>query len=226
MPEHLEIPRSGHGAGVLVLHSWWGLNPFFVDLCRRFAGEGFVALAADLYDGKVADTEEGARRLRARATASRKEPAYRYLTRIIRDLAAHQAVGAGRIAVVGFSMGGHWAWWLSQRPGLPIAATVAFYAARSGDYSSSPGAFQAHFAETDPYVSAAGISRLRRCLMRAGREFSFHAYPGTSHWFFERNRADAFHPAAAEAAWGRTVDFIRASLGPARTPARRGKRSR
>lgn len=202
------------------------MNAFFVDLCRRFARAGFVALAADLYDGKVADTEEDARRLRAQATASRKEPAYRYLTRMIRDLASHDSVRGNRIAVVGFSMGGHWAWWLSQRPELPIGATVAFYAARNGDFTKSTGSFLGHFAETDPYVSAAGIGRLRRSLEKVGRQFAFHTYAGTGHWFYERNRPDAFHPTAADAAWRRTVDFIRASLGPARAPDRRGKRSR
>ncbi len=226
MTEHMETPRTGRGPGVLVLHSWWGLNSFFKNLCRRLAGEGFVALAADLYDGKVAETVEDARRLRAAATASRKEPAYKYLTRMIRQLSSHEAVRAGRIAVVGFSMGGHWAWWLSQRPELPIGATVAFYAARNGDYTQSPGSFLAHFAETDPYVSAAGIGRLRRSLEKAGREFAFHTYAGTGHWFFERNRADAFHPAAAEAAWERTIEFLKTNLGDAPRPGRSRKATR
>jgi carboxymethylenebutenolidase len=53
---HLVIPKSGTGGGVLILHSWWGLNSFFKNLCQRFADAGFVALAADLYSGKVATT--------------------------------------------------------------------------------------------------------------------------------------------------------------------------
>lgn len=72
LTDHIETPRTGRGYGVLVLHSWWRLNSFFKDLCLRLAGEGFVALAADLYDGRVAETVEEARRLRAAATASRK----------------------------------------------------------------------------------------------------------------------------------------------------------
>ncbi len=223
MGEQLEIPKSGRGEGVLVLHSWWGLNPFYKDLCGRLAGEGYVALAADLYDGKVADTEEEARRLRTHATASRKEPAYKYLMRMIRYLAAHESVGSGRIGVVGFSMGGHWAWWLSQRAELPIRATVAFYAARNGDYTKSRSAFLGHFAETDPYVSAAGIGRLRRSLEKAGREFAFHAYAGTGHWFFEENRVDAFHPEAAETAWERTTAFLKTHLKAAPHADRRRK---
>jgi len=55
-PAYLAVPASGNGPGVLVLHAWWGLNPFFKSFCDRLAGQGFVALAPDLYGGKVAQT--------------------------------------------------------------------------------------------------------------------------------------------------------------------------
>jgi carboxymethylenebutenolidase len=220
---HLVIPKAGTGGGVLILHSWWGLNDFFRDLCQRFADEGFVALAADLYGGKVATSISEAKRLRAAVTASRKEPAYKYLTRMIHFLSAHEAVCTPKIAVVGFSMGGHWAFWLAQRPELPIVATTTFYAARNGDYSKSASSFLGHFAETDEWVSAAGIRKLHRSLEGAGREFTFHTYPGTSHWFFEWDRTDVYNPKASELAWGRTIDFTKKVLKPTRDSSRRGK---
>src|SRR3990170_3010737 len=108
---HLVIPKAGTGGAVLILHSWWGLNTFFRKLCQRFADEGFVALAADLYEGKIAATIGEAKRLRAAVTATRKEPAYKYLIRMIHFLSAHESVCTPEIAVVGFSMGGHWAFW-------------------------------------------------------------------------------------------------------------------
>ncbi|QKK10858.1 MAG: hypothetical protein HND59_03865 [Pseudomonadota bacterium] len=123
-PHYLAIPKSGTGPGVLVLHSWWGLNPFFKELCDRFARAGFVALAPDLYSGKVATTVAAAKALRAQATASRRTPAYKMLIAAIEHLSHHAAVTAPGIALVGFSMGGHWALWLAQRPELPICATV------------------------------------------------------------------------------------------------------
>ena len=52
----LALPKSRAGAGVLVLHAWWGLNVFFQDLCKRLAREGLVAFAPDLYHGHVATT--------------------------------------------------------------------------------------------------------------------------------------------------------------------------
>jgi len=108
LPHYLSIPKSGSGPGVLVLHSWWGLNAFFKGLCDRFAEAGFLALAPDLYAGKVASTVAGAKKLRAEATASRREPAYRMLMRAIDRLSRHEKVTQPHIALVGFSMGGHW----------------------------------------------------------------------------------------------------------------------
>ena len=145
---YLAEPESGPSGGVLVLHSWWGLNDFFRGLCDRLAQEGYAALAPDLYDGRVATTIAEAKALRARAGVSRKESAHKYLIRMIGEL---QHLVPGDVATLGFSMGGHWAYWLAQRPELPITATVAFCAARDGDYSNSRSAFLSHFAQTDDW---------------------------------------------------------------------------
>lgn len=209
-PCHLALPAGGKGPGVLVLHSWWGLNDFFKGLCERFAAAGFVALAPDLYDGRVAKTEAAARKLRAEATAARRVPAYKTLIAAIERLSAHEATQGDTISLCGFSMGGHWALWLAQRPELPIAATVAFYAARNGDYRRSRSRFLFHFAEHDDWVSTASVKKMKASLAAAGRQAEFLAHPGTGHWFFEADRRDAFRPAAAEAAWARTLAFLRA----------------
>jgi carboxymethylenebutenolidase len=195
-----------------VLHSWWGLNGFFREVCDRLAAEGFVALAPDLYGGKVATTPAAARRLRASATTRRREPVYRFLMRKIEFLKRHEAVTGSAIGQLGFSMGGHWALWLSQQEELPLAATVAFYAARGGDYSRTRSSFLCHFAEDDDWVSASAVKKLVRQLDAAGVSSTIHQYPGTRHWFFESDRTDSFEPRAAELAWKRTLRFLGASL--------------
>jgi carboxymethylenebutenolidase len=168
-----------------------------------------VAVAPDLYDGKVAASVEAAKKLRAAATASRREPAYKMLIAAINYLSHHQAVTNPRVALVGCSMGGHWALWLAQRPELPIAATVIYYAARNGDYTRSESRFLFHFAEDDDWVSSTGVKTLKKSLASAGRDATCYVYPGTTHWFFESDRRDAFNQGAAALSWKRTLAFLR-----------------
>ena len=195
-----------------MLHSWWGLNAFFREVCERLASKGFVALAPDLFGGKVAVTPSAAQKLRASATAGRREPVYKFLIRKIEVLRHHEAVVGSDIGQVGFSMGGHWAFWLAQRPELPIAATVSFYAARNGDFSRTRSSFLCHFAENDDWVSETAVKKLARHFDRVGVPATFHQYPRTGHWFFESDRTDSFEAKAAALAWKRTIGFFKANL--------------
>jgi carboxymethylenebutenolidase len=62
---YLTVPERGTGAGVLVLHAWWGLTSVFTDVCDRLAAEGYVALAPSLYaDGATAASIAEAEALR------------------------------------------------------------------------------------------------------------------------------------------------------------------
>src|SRR3954467_8571645 len=56
---YLASPSSGSGPGVIVIQEWWGLTDHIADICDRSAGEGFVALAPDLFGGKAShDADE------------------------------------------------------------------------------------------------------------------------------------------------------------------------
>jgi len=200
------VPSSGKGKGVLVIHARWGLNDFFKGVCDRLAKEGFVAVAPDLFEGQVAASIADAKRLRAKP---KRAPTYKTLIRTIEKLKTHPAVQGTTIGVVGFSMGGHWALWLSQRTELPIGATVTFYGARAGDYTSSRASFLGHFAEQDDWVSDAALKKLKKSIETAGRVAEFYVYPDTCHWFFESDREDVYNPQAAELAWERTIRFLR-----------------
>ncbi len=100
--------------------------------------------------------------------------------------------------------------WLAEID-TSIAALVAFYGVRQGDYTASRAAFQFHLAHPDPYVSDSGVKSLEKSLKAAARPAEFFHYPGTGHWFFESDQP-AYHPAFAQAAWTRALNFLKRNL--------------
>jgi carboxymethylenebutenolidase len=202
---YLARPASGTGPGVLVLHAWWGLTPFFREFCDRLSGAGFVVLAPDLYHGVTANTIEQAERLRGRL---KRETVQGEITQAAQQLQVAAGAGHEMLGVVGFSLGGYYALWLAEQASCPVGATVVFYGSRAGNYSACRSALQFHLAESDPYVSVSGVRTMRKSLKQIGREAEFHTYPGTGHWFFESDRPEAYNATAAETALERMVRFL------------------
>lgn len=208
---YLVAPDSGSGPGVLLLHAWWGLTPFFRSVADRLADEGFVVLAPDLMDGRIASTPDEAEALLA---ASDPNVGVRLVATAAYKLRDLRITPDAPIGVVGFSMGASWALWLSARAPELVGATVAFYGSQNIDFDGARSAYLGHFAEHDEFESDDDIAFLEASLGLAGCDVTFHRYPGTSHWFFESDRPVAYDPAAADLAWERTVEFLRARLSP------------
>ncbi len=206
---YLVAPTSGRGPGVLVLHSWWGLTPFFRDTCDRLADEGFVALAPDLHGGRIADRPDEAERLLAEIDPNPTAALVLSSAATLRGLAITPDAPIGAI---GFSMGASWALWLSARAVDDVGAVVAFYGAQDVDFKDAQAAYLAHWAEHDEFVDDDEIAFLEASLHLEGHPVEFHRYPGTGHWFFESDRPPAFDAAAADLAWQRTIDFLRRHL--------------
>jgi carboxymethylenebutenolidase len=205
----LSCPNTPPCGGVLVLHAWWGLNNFTRAFCDRLACQGYLALAPDLYHGLVAATIPEARKLR---TKLKGETVEGELLQAAARLQSQPGMERRPFGVIGFSLGAHWALWLANQAGLPLAATVVFYGTRGGDYKATRSAFLGHYAESDDFVAASGVKKLHKALAGSGRPVSFHTYPGTTHWFFESDRPDAYQPQAAELAWQRTIQFLQDHL--------------
>ena len=209
MSDYLATPQSELRGGVLVLHAWWGLNAFIRSLCDRLAGQGYLTLAPDLYHGSVAATIPEAEALRRKTT---KKEISNDLFGSLQNLQGHPAIHGRPVGVIGFSFGAYWALWLVEKAPHPPAATIIFYGSRGGNYFETQSALLGHFAETDPYVPAAGVRKLEKNLKAAGKGVAFYTYPGTSHWFFESDQ-EAYDRASAELAWQRTLDLLKSHLG-------------
>ncbi len=203
--QYLAIPESGKGAGVLVLHAWWGLNGFFRDFCDRLAQEGFVALAPDLYHGKIAATIEEAEKLNNELSMKQASEDILAAVNVLGRISNAAEKGLG---VVGFSMGAYLALWLAHEKPEAIQAVTVFYGTGEGDFTHSKAAFQGHFAASDPYETEDNIKQLEKNLLSASRPISLYTYPGTGHWFFEQDRKDAYNAEAAKLAWERTAAFL------------------
>lgn len=206
---YLAQPESGNGKPVLVLHAWWGLNDFIKELCNRLAQEGFVALAPDLYHGAVASTIEQAKQF---SSALEFKPAAQEINQAVAQLQSVSGTNTRGIGVVGFSLGGAFALWLAAQESSPVVATVVFYASYGLDFSLSRSAFQFHLAETDIYEPAEEIEKTQNSLRAANKPAECYTYPSTTHWFFESDRTDAYNAKAANLAWNRTIDFLKAHV--------------
>jgi carboxymethylenebutenolidase len=176
--------------------------------CGQLAESGFVAFAPDLYHGKVADTIADAEALGKALDANHLQAQAE-----IADAATFLDERAGQadrgLAVIGFSLGAYYALHLAAADPDRIRSVVIFYGTGGGDYGNSRAAYLGHFAENDEFEPQSNVDDLEESLRRVGRPVTFYRYRGTGHWFFERDREEAYHHEAANLAWERTLRFLR-----------------
>jgi carboxymethylenebutenolidase len=207
---YVVAPDSGHGPGILVLHSWWGLTPYFRTVCDRLADAGFVALAPDLHGGdQTAATPDEAEALLA---ATDPNQTAGLVVSSLTALARMPATSDGPVGVLGFSMGASWALWAATRFADQVGAVSIYYGSQDIDFEPMRAPVQGHFAEHDEFTSEDDVNYLEAQLRLVGRSVDFHRYAGTGHWFAEADRPPAHDPVAAELAWARTVDFFQTHL--------------
>ena len=206
----LLVTPAGKGPfpAVLVIQEWWGLNDWVKDQARALAREGYLALAPDLYRGKVATKQEEAHQLMMGAPPDR----------ILRDLKAAHAfltvrpdVKKDRIGSIGWCMGGHWS--LALATEIPtLAAVVAYY----GPPPTDPAAIAAikapvlgNFGAEDKGPSPDQIRAFEAAMKKAGKSIDVKIYEGAGHAFANvDNPWGGYRAAAAKDAWARTTAFF------------------
>jgi carboxymethylenebutenolidase len=205
---YLALPAEGQGPGVLVLHAWWGLKPFFKELCDRLAAQGFVALAPDLYHGPVATTIDEAKALMEAADGQQMGAT----VMAAKDfLLTHPAQTANKLGVMGFSMGSGWALMAATRAPEQFAAVVSFYGAGEAEFGQMQAKFMGHFSDTDEWEPLKWVNWMADAMKTAGVDATILIYPGLPHWFMESDRPE-YTPEAANLAWDRTVTFFKENL--------------
>src|SRR5713101_2302014 len=201
---YLATPEKPRG-GVLVLHAWWGLNDFFKSFANKLASQGFLALAPDLHDGAVAKSVEDAEQLHSKIDDERIK---KIVLGAADYLGSAQSVSSRRIGVVGFSMGAAWSLLLSTLKPESVRAVVVFYGSYPIDFSKAQASYLGHFAPDDEWEPIADVRATEEKIRGAGKDVTFHFYPGTKHWFFEENRPLEYNRDASDLAWKRTIEFL------------------
>jgi len=201
---YLASPTDG-GPGILVLHAWWGLKPFFKQVCDRLAEQGFTVLAPDLRNGQIAKTIEEAKALMENSDSQLVGDTVMAAKDYLRELTK------GKIGLVGFSMGGGWALILASTQPEQIGATVIFYGNEDADYGKITSKVMGHYSDNDEWEPNEYVEKTFAAFKSAGVDATLHIYPGVAHWFMEEDRPE-YDPAAASLAWERTFDFLKKNM--------------
>ncbi|MBM22737.1 MAG: carboxymethylenebutenolidase [Gammaproteobacteria bacterium] len=196
-------------SALIVIHEWWGLNEDIHAMTEQLAALGYTALAVDLYEGKSATQVRDAFALSTNLSSNEErglanlKAAYDYL---------EAQMGATRIGVIGWCLGGKWS--LKTALMLPddIDATVIYYGSLTDDKDK--------LATLDmPIIGFVGTrDRLHKefiafdtNMKELGKDANIHIYEGAKHAFANAS-GTVYEPVAAEDSWEKTVNFLKAHL--------------
>ncbi len=194
---------------VVVIQEWWGLNEHIRDVARRFAAEGFAALAPDLYHGAVTTEPDEARKL---AMELDTPAAVAEIEAAIAFLQGQPFVASPRVGVVGFCMGGG----LVLQTALAsegMGAGVVFYG-RPLSPAQAPGvrAPILTFIGTRDSIPVSGVEAMHAAFETAGLTHELQIIDGAQHAFFNDTRTGSYDAAAAADAWTRTLAWFKRHL--------------
>ncbi len=211
---YLAVPEAGWGPGVIVIQEWWGLDTHIVSVADRLAAAGFVALAPDLYGGRVAHGREDAAAMMAALPVAR---AALDLSGAVDYLLGLPATTSDAVGAVGFCMGGGFVLMLAAQQGDRVGAAAPFYGvgpALPDTYTGLTAAVQGHYGLHDasypPEQARALAEQIRR---ESGADVELFFYDAGHAFVNDENRMGNYQPQAAALAWERMVAFFHDKLG-------------
>jgi carboxymethylenebutenolidase len=205
---YLAKPASGSGKGVIVIQEWWGLNDNITGIADRFAAEGFMALAPDMYHGTLATEPDEAGKLLMALDFARAEKDLRGAVTYLKD------ASGGAVGTVGFCMGGALSLFAACNSPGDVGACADFYGGHPAiqyNFGGLKTPVLGIWAEHDDFVNPS-LPRIEEGIKGAGVEYESKVYPGTAHAFFNDTNKDGFNKQAADDAWQRTLAFYRKHL--------------
>jgi len=204
-------PGKGPFPALVVIHEWWGLNDWVKEQASNLADQGYVALAVDLYRGKVATTPDMAHEIMRGVPEDR---AKRDLHAAFEFLASQPNVKKDRIGSIGWCMGGGYALDVAlQEPTL--AATVINYGQLATDTEALKkihAPILGLFGAQDHGITPDDVKKFGTTMDQLGKKIDVTIYPDAGHAFENPNNKDGYRAADAADAWKRTLDFLAMTL--------------
>jgi carboxymethylenebutenolidase len=196
---------EGKYPAVLIVHDEQGLNDQIRSVCRRLAAAGFCALAPDLLSrtGSAARAADAIRELSVDATLQDLKSAFIFLDQ-------NATSNSGQTSTIGFGWGG-WRSLLLATNMEDVHKTILFYGATPSDgLSDLESPVLAHYAEFD-FRNTGNALWTEQRLKELGKHFTYFVYPKVNYGFFDEGSPD-YNAEQASAAWGRTLEFLKAPV--------------
>jgi carboxymethylenebutenolidase len=218
---YLAVPQNSSAVldkelpAVVMIHEWWGLNDNIKEMADQLASEGYVVLAADLYNGTVATNPEEAGPL---AGAVRGNPlgAVANLQSAVRYLASLENVNSSRIASLGWCFGGGQSLQLAlnTEPGFPLAATALYYGnlvTDQDELSKINWPVLGIFGDQDQSIPVDQVKQFEESLNAISIPNEIYMYDGVGHAFANPSN-DNYAPEETSDAWEKTLTFLKANV--------------
>ena len=203
--------REGKFPAVVVLHENRGLQPHIQEVTKRFAQEGFLAMAPDALTPVGGTPENDQSRAAELMRSLDNDDTVNNLVAAVKYLKTHPR-STGKVGCTGFSWGGAMTGQVAVNS-PELDAAVPYYGRQPAteDVVKINAPIMAHYAETDPGINA-GIAAFEEELKKHNKDFQIFIYDGTAHGFNNDTNPQRYHPEAAKLAWDRTVGFFKEKL--------------
>ena len=202
---------DGRHPAIIVIHEWWGLNDWVKEQAQKYAAQGYVALAVDLYRGKVATNPDDAHILMRGLPDDRGmrdlEAAFTYLS-------TRPDVNAAKIGSVGWCMGGSWSIKLAvDQPKLAACAVnYGWLPSEPALIAKIKAPVLGNFGADDQGIPAKDVKAFESAMKAGGKATDIKVYDGAGHAFENPNNKQGYRPEAAADAAQRMSAFFQKYL--------------
>lgn len=202
---------KGPHPAIIVIHEWWGLNDWVKEQASKLSDQGYLALAVDLYRGKVASSPDEAHELMRGVPEDR---AKRDLQAAFDYLKSRQDVDAKRIGSIGWCMGGGYSLDVALLEPTLAAAVINYghLATSDSELKKINSAVLGIFGGQDRGIPVADVKKFEQQMKQLGKKIEVTVYPDAGHAFENPNNKAGYRAQDAADAWKKTVSFLDSNL--------------